>query len=146
MELKIYRAQATGGAVANLHYVSVHRNGGRVYLSPRLCEELDVMTGHRLLLAQDGERGGWYMAFGDSEGFDGGVRLRKNAKTPEARERTRALTGGNRQAAGKILDEVDADRSAVFLVDLRPKEQDGMKWYQILTRRPVRKDNIYENL
>ena len=43
MELKIYRAQATGGAVANLHYVSVHRNGGRIYLSPRLCEELDVM-------------------------------------------------------------------------------------------------------
>ena len=147
MELKIYRAQAPGGRLmANLRYISLHRNGGQIFLSARLCVELDMTTDHRLLIARDGESGRWYMSFGEAKSCPGGIRLRKSGKTAEARARTRALTASNREAGEDILDDVGADNSAVFLVDMKPKEQDGLKWYQILTKRPVRKDNIYENL
>lgn len=133
MNLTIYD---TSNTQAKPHFnlewaVAAERMNGLFYLSSGLRKGLNLQAGMHAFLAQD-EKGNWFMTFGDDlRGFL--LRIgNPNRQYPN-------MVFNCKVIAKKICDEVGAPVSAKFLVSYKPVNIDGLDYYQILTKRPLRK-------
>lgn len=111
--------------------IAVERMNGIFYLSSGLRKGLQLKAGDHAFLAQ-AENGDWLVSFNDDwRGFLCRIG-NPNRKYPN-------LLFSCKTLARKICDEVGALGSAKFLVSHKPTTIDGMVYYQILTKSPLRR-------
>lgn len=133
MKLTIYD---TSNTQSKPHYnlewtVGVERYNGIFYLSSGLRKGLNLEHGIHAFLARD-EKGDWFISFNDDwRGFLCRIG-NPNRKYPN-------LLFSCRTIARKICDEVGAPVSAKLLVSHKAVNISGLDYYQLLTKRPLRK-------
>lgn len=137
MKLREYakKKPSVRAKASEVRMIAANRKGGFFCINVRLLQDLGLTHGDRLLIARDEDsRNDWYATFG-GEDLPGGTKLRKIGRD----EKTTSLRAQSKAAVNDILDSVNAEQSASFMVALKPKMQDGKAWYRIMTANPVRK-------
>ena len=132
MALKVFaKEKKTNHQPPTQWLINVNRHVGAFYLNNLIASDLKLEKGWKGVIAYDDDTKGWFVAFGeDLPGFS--LRVLSN------KDYTPRLAFAGRLAAHTILNEVNAQRGATFIVSKRPKVQDGQKWYRILTKSPQR--------
>lgn len=130
MNLKKYTREGRWGD-SKIGIINIHRKG-QVCLNGHIVNYLDLQVGDQMIMAKDTDsRNDWYIAFGkEINGYKMSALHAKNkGRMLAAYFSLRGITD--------ILTSVNAEKSASFILSLRnPKEQDGVKWYRILTAVP----------
>lgn len=126
---------------------SVNVNLGRCFFtfSAVLAEQIGLVGGKYVDIAQDTETGKWYMSEPfDKQDNERGSRLYSN--TYHGRYgKTFCYRLFNALAARKICDEVGATKGCTLMVASRAKVENGRKWYKIFTDKPLKVSNIQFN-
>lgn len=132
MKLQIIKRAHGGGSFpqSQERLVSANRRGYFGF-SCKCVRELGLTNETRILIAKDEEsRNDWYIAFGQEPD---GVKLWAQGRP------INSYRAQNKAAAIEILDSVKAEKSATFLLAVKPIVQDGIEWYRIMTATPIRK-------
>lgn len=115
--------------------ICVNRKDDSFTINVRLTQDLGLIPGQRILIACDEDsRNDWYVTFGDKK-LAGSSKLTKASKD----RKSLYLRAVNRQAARDLLDRIGIEKSATFMVALKPKHDGGKAWYRIMTANPIRK-------
>ena len=135
MKLKVYTAEDRSSHFSvGLRSISIRRKARQVTLSRRFVkdEAIDSDDSMFAILSFDEDsKADWYIAIGNyPNGFKVNSREDQNKKG-----KTHYFSIG--QVAGQILDTCKIKESAAFLVAENPIEADGVKWYKIITAKPV---------
>ena len=111
--------------------VNANRNVGVFFLNNLIADDLKLVKGMKGMLACDDTTNEWYVTFGnDLPGFSLRVLSNHDYKT--------RLCFAGKAAVISILNEINAERAATFVISKRPKVIDGLNWYSILTKKPQR--------
>ena len=140
MKLSIFNKERNGSGrvTSNVRSVNVNRKNGGFVFSLALSESIGMKKGEYVMFAKDEDsKSDWYMCVTQSD--LGYAIFQKSGGKAEIR--TRSLYATSKFAAQGILDDVKAKRAASFLVAMKPVEMDGLKWYRIITDRPLRITN-----
>lgn len=112
--------------------VNVNRKCGMFFLNNLIADDLKLELGNKGMIAYDNETKEWLVTFNDSlPGFR--LRLLSNKYY-----KTRLCFAGAK-AAHSILNDVNAEKAATFLISKKPRVIDGINWYRILSKTPTRK-------
>lgn len=136
MKLKVF---TTADSRSNSHpqgvrCITVRRKQHSVSFSAILSREIEVKEGDTAYLAMDEEsKNDWYFAIGQ---FPDGYRLCLRKPKVETQSSLRHFCCGN--VATKFLEANKAKDICACLVSEQPQEIDGVKWYKIITSKPLR--------
>lgn len=102
------------------------------FLNNLIADDLKLELGNKGMIAYDNETKEWLVTFTDSlPGFRLRLLSNKDYKT--------RLCFAGAKAAHSILNDVNAEKAATFLISKKPRVIDGINWYRILTKTPTRK-------
>ena len=131
MALRIFTKQKDNKQPPTQWLVNVNRKVGTFNLNNLICEDLKLEKGQKGVIAYDEDTKDWFVAFGkELPGFS--LRILSN------KHYTPRFVFAGRLAAHTILNTVNAQLGATFIISKRPKVIDGQKWYRILTKNPKR--------
>jgi len=138
MKLKVFKRENSRATAVGLRTLSVRRKAHNVTLSVLFCRQEGIRTDDTtfaLLSFDTDSKNDWYIAIGN---FTDGFRIcSKNNKT------NKAVCGKSYyfacgDTASVLLDAAKCKSYGMFLVSERAQEIDGVKWYKIITSKPVR--------
>lgn len=135
MKLKVYTAiDRSNHCSVGLRFIGIRRKARRVTLSRLFVKdegiELNDAT-YAILSFDEESKADWYIALGD---YPQGFKV-NSSKDKSKYGTTHYFAIG--QVAAQILDTCKIKESANFLVAEKPIESDGVKWYKIITAKPV---------
>lgn len=118
--------------------INVNRNSYSITFSQASRRKLGIKAGWHVLVAQDEDsKNDWFIGF--SEKDNGGFKVNEKKGSGFTKGREPSVYFRNKFVVNKLLDAVEAQRSASFLVSAKPVRQDGVDWYNILTVEPLMK-------
>lgn len=136
MKLRVFTTadSRSGNYQQGVRSVTVRRKTHSVSFSALLSRELNVQEGDTAYLALDEEsKNDWYFAIGQ---FPDGYRISTRKPKVETQSSLRYFCCGN--ASVKFLEANKAKDICACLVAEQPQEIDGVKWYKIITSKPLR--------
>lgn len=112
--------------------LNVNFKSGNFYLNDLIRQDLDLKCGDSAVVAYDEDGKEWYISFDPNVN---GFRLHKLCNQGGKQSR---LVFGCRPAVVRMLENLPVKSGVTFIVARRPKEEDGCKWYRIMTQKPYR--------
>lgn len=109
---------------------------GQLYIAKQLQKDLNLEANTSLIIAKDSDsKCDWFVAFGVDN--DNAYRLLvKNNGSKECRQQSLYTTA--RQVVQGILKNLKGKQAASLLVGNTPVDIDGVKWYKLITAKPIR--------
>lgn len=134
MELEIYDKTANKEGMRRSYYrtINVGRKG-TIVLSAAFAKDEQIGKGVTAYVARDADSGNWFIRF--EIGGDG---MMVRAHTEKQRCGALMWRFGCKAVAMRLTDEAGAKKSCTLLVSKTATTIDGTKWYQILTKKPLR--------
>lgn len=136
MKLRVFTTadSRSGYSQQGVRSVTVRRKQHSVSFSALLSRELNVQEGATAYLAMDEEsKNDWYFAVGN---FPDGYRMCLRKPKVETQSSLRYFCCGD--VSVKFLEANKAKDICACLVAEQPQEIDGVKWYKIITSKPLR--------
>lgn len=139
MELEIYKNRQLDGARNNPQTwnwcVNINVRGGLMNINLRMRDDLNLdEPGMKAMVAKSGDGDDWYLAFGKD--------FNKVKSHPLRIYRNRCSRGGMqfhcRKAVIDMAQKVKATTGATLTVSRKPIKIDGVEWYKINHKRPMR--------
>lgn len=119
---------------SEIRTICVTRKDDSFTTSVRLAQDLGLLPGQRILIARDEDsKNDWYVTFGDKN-LPGSSKLTRASKEGK----NLYLRAVNRAAAADLLDSICVEKSATFMIAIKPTMIEGKAWYRIMTANPVR--------
>ena len=129
MKLIIYNIENSKADRTGERLCRVNRKTGVISFSGEMVKCLELKAGDRVQLANDEEnKKNWFICKTDSEA---GFPITGKDKT---------LLIRNSFVAGLLLSSVKIEKSASFLIANDAEEIDGVKYYQLITTKPINVD------
>lgn len=139
MELEIYKSRKFDGARNNPQTwnwcLNINVRGGMININLRMRDDLNLdEPGTRAMVAKATESDDWFISFGKD--------LDKRLSRPLKIYHNRCARGGMqfncRKAVIDIAQKIQATTGATMTVSRKPVKIDGMEWYKINHKRPLR--------
>lgn len=138
MRLKVFKKERTYAGAGLLRTLSVRRKAHNVTLSSLFVKQVGIKsddTTFAVLALDEDSKNDWYIAIGN---FTDGFKV--NKKTNKTSNKTYGVSYyfccGD--TANVFLDAAKCKNYGMFLVSEKPQEIDGVKWWKIITSKPVR--------
>lgn len=140
MELEVYKNRQMDGARNNPQTwnwcVNINIRSGVMCINLKMRDDLNLdQPGMRVMIAKSLE-GDWYLAFGTGDNFDN-----LNSRVLKIFH-NRSSKGGMqfscRKAAIDIAQKVNAITGATMTVSRKPVKVNGVEWYKINHKHPLR--------
>lgn len=121
----------------NFRSLNFNRLSGRIVLSALLVKEEGVTTQTRLFIARNTEaKCEWLICLSNNED---GMPLKNLRGTGYMKDKS-FIGVTAKKVSTAILDCLGAERGMSLLVEKTPIEEDGLKWYRLNTKNPLRKN------
>lgn len=136
MKLRVFTTadSRSGNRAQGVRSITIRRKQHSASFSALLSRELVVNEGDTAYLAMDEEsKNDWYFAIGQ---FPDGYRLSIRKPKVETQSSLRYFCCGD--VAVKFLEANKSKDICACLVAEKPQEIDGVKWYKIITSKPLR--------
>ncbi len=141
-------AHAPYGATKKCRSVNLNYKAGGVLVNAQLVEDFDIKKGMYMSIARESESGEYYLRFSNEQGYPMLPRkdIRKSRKLTPGIQSTKYFRCVNHEAVKAILESIGCTGSATFAVSRRAKVDNGIKWYRIITEKPLKVNNQQFNL
>lgn len=138
MKLKVFKRERTHAGVELLRTLSVRRKAHNVTLSTLFVKQEGIKsddTTFAVLALDEDSKNDWYIAIGNfTDGFK--VNEKNNKTANKSYGKSYYFSCGS--TASVFLDAAKCKNYGMFLVSEKPQEIDGVKWWKIITSKPVR--------
>lgn len=126
--------------------ITVNLGRGFITLSTVLGTELKAEAGHKIIIAQDDETGSWDLSEPQvvPQGARGGVIY--NCGNQHRHGSKFVWRFCNNKAAQGLCSVVGASKGATFIVAQRAKIDNGIRYFRIITEKPIKVSNDDFNL
>lgn len=118
--------------------LNFNRLNGRICLSALLVSDEKITEKTRMFIARNTEaKSEWYIRFTTTN--EAGMPL-KNLKGSGYMKDKSFIGVTAKKLSAAIMDSVGAEKGMTLLVGTTPIDAAGAKWYQIITKTPLRKN------
>ena len=115
--------------------IAIYKSNGSLSFSSLAASELELTLKHRILIAKDTDtKNQWFISV--SEEYENGIKLREKKNGGMCKDVV-TFACSCRQVVDAMLQDVKAEKNALFMLGKKAKEIDGKLWYQIVSK-PIR--------